>query len=255
MTDCLNFGNPENPSVIGQLTDAISAIADMGASLEIPVVSGNVSLYNETNKQSIPPTPMIVITGRVSDYRNRISGITKTPGLTLSLLGSSEDLTLGGSFLEWISGESSLGTVPEPKPYLIKKIVKLMLGLSSRRLITCSRSIGKGGILRSLLMMTIGSMDTGVIIKIPNPIEPLSYFFSESPGRIIIAHSSTDQEEILQWSKEMGVPIQTLGTTAQKTFSVSYRDLDGQEKYISETPHNLKNLYMNAISQFMEDAP
>jgi hypothetical protein len=53
----------------------------------------------------------------------------------------------------------------------------------------------------------------------------------------------------------MGVPFQTLGTTAQKTFSVRYRDLEGQEKHISETPHNLKALYMNAITQFMEDAP
>jgi len=255
MTDCLNFGNPENPVVMGQLRDAISGIADMGSILELPVVSGNVSLYNETNQQSIPPTPMIVITGRVADYRNRISGMTQIPGLTLSLLGSTEDLSLGGSFLEWISEDSPLGPIPEANPYSVKKIVKLMAGLSSRRLVSCSRSIGRGGILRSLLMMTLGSIDTGVIIKIPNRIEPLTYFFSESPGRIIIAHSSTDQEEILQWSKEMGVPFQTLGTTAQKTFSVRYRDLEGQEKHISETPHNLKALYMNAITQFMEDAP
>ena len=255
MTDCLNFGNPENPIVMGQLSDAISGIADMGAALEIPVVSGNVSLYNETNKQSIPPTPMIVITGRVSDYRNRIPGITNTPGLTVSLLGSSENLSLGGSFLEWISGDSPLGPVPEPDPSFLKRIVKLMAGLSSRRLINCSRSVGKGGILRSLLMMTLGSIDTGVIIRIPDPIEPLSYFFSESPGRILIAHSSTDQEEILQWSREMGVTLQTLGTTVQKAFSVRYRDLDGQEKHLSESPQNLKNLYMNAITQFMEDAP
>ena len=255
MTDCLNFGNPENPIVMGQLSSAISGIADMGTALGIPVVSGNVSLYNETNKQSIPPTPMIVITGRVSDYRNRISGTTKIPGLTLSLLGSSEDLFLGGSFLEWLSGESSLGPVPEPNPARINRIVKLMAGLSSRRLISCSRSIGKGGILRSLLMMTLPSPDMGVMIRIPNLIEPLSYFFSESPGRIIIGHSATDQEEILQWSREMGVPFQVIGTTSQKTFSVRYRDLDGQEKHLYENPQNLQTLYMNAITQFMEDAP
>lgn len=255
MTDCLNFGNPENPEIMGQLTAAISGIADMGTALEIPVVSGNVSLYNETNKQSIPPTPMIVITGRVSDYRNRIAGITKTPGLTISLLGSLNDLSLGGSFFEWIAGDASLGAVPEPKPSQIKRIVNLMSGLSSRRLLTCSRSIGKGGILRSLFMMTRGSADLGVIIKISNPIEPLSYFFSEAPGRIIIGHSTTDQEEIIQWSKEMGVPFQTIGITSQKTFSVSYRDLDGHEKHLSESPQTLQNLYMNAITQYMEDAP
>lgn len=253
MTDCLNFGNPENPIVMGQLKDAIAGIADMGKALDIPVVSGNVSLYNETNGQSIPPTPMIVITGQIMDYRNRISGHIPFSGLTLSLLGATEELPLGGSYFEWISGESSLGPVPTPHPERVRNLGKVMTGISSRRIAHCARSVGRGGLLRTLFLMTLGSLEVGMLVQIPSPTDPLSFFFSETPGRIIIGHTEKDQPEIQEWAKEFNTPIIQIGITAQKTFSIRYKDLEGHTKHIEEKTENLKSLYKNAITQFMEE--
>ncbi|MHB8423248.1 MAG: phosphoribosylformylglycinamidine synthase subunit PurL [Leptospirales bacterium] len=255
MTDCLNFGNPENPLVMGSFQDAVRGIAEAGIALDIPVISGNVSLYNETNGTSIPPTPMIGITGLIPSVRFRISGQIPCAGLRIAIVGRTQDLALGGSYLDWILEDALQDAVPAPRYDEMKGLTSFMIsGVQSGR-ISSARAIGRGGLMRSLLLMVAHDAPLGAFLDLVPRVDPLPFFFSEAPGRIIVAYHPDEEHFLMESSSEWGVPFQPTGYSAQNTWIARYQDIEGVRKEWTDSLPGIKYRYKAALSKFMEELP
>ncbi|MHB1286430.1 MAG: phosphoribosylformylglycinamidine synthase subunit PurL [Leptospirales bacterium] len=255
ITDCLNFGNPENPLIMGSFQSAVRGIAEAGIALDIPVVSGNVSLYNETNGNSIPPSPMIGITGLLPSIQKRISGHIPISGLRIAIVGQLQDLSLGGSYLDWILEDAIQDSVPSPRYDDLKKLTSFMMTIAHSQKITSARAVGRGGMLRSLLMMVSHDPWIGAFLDLPHTIDPLPFFFSEAPGRILLVFAPDEERCLLEAASEWGVPFQPIGYTARNSWFIRYRDLEGTRKEWTESLPGLKHRFDTSLSQFMEELP
>ncbi len=255
MTDCLNFGNPENPLIMGSFQNAVRGIAEAGIALDIPVISGNVSLYNETNGTSIPPTPMIGITGLLPSIRNRIPGQIPAPGLRIAIVGQSRNLALGGSYLDWILEEEIQDSVPAPRYDDLKKLTSFMMTAAHSRRIASARAIGRGGLLRSLLLMVAHDPSLGAFLDFSPAVDPLPFFFSESPGRLLVAYPPDEESSLLETAHEWGVPFRSTGYAARNVWILRYQDMEGTRKEWTESLPGIKHRFQAALSQFMEELP
>ncbi len=126
ITDCLNFGNPEKPEVMGQFEAAVRGISDACRALEIPVVSGNVSFYNETDGRAIPPTPTVGMVGLLDDVEKRVRAArSAATGDLVALLGATRDELGGSEFLRTIRGRDE-GPCPEVDLDAERRLVELL---------------------------------------------------------------------------------------------------------------------------------
>ncbi len=158
VTDCLNFGSPENPEIMRQFSDAIDGIAEACAALSIPVVSGNVSLYNDTDGEGIFPTPMIGMVGKIDDIRLALSPQQSQPS-HLYLLTGENSLPFKSSFDTEFYGVASSGLPPEPTwedERRLGQVLQKITSLQSGRALAC-RDLGFGGVLNAALKMVIES--------------------------------------------------------------------------------------------------
>jgi len=255
ITDCLNFGNPERPETMHDFVMAVSGIADAARRLDIPVVSGNVSFYNETDGVSIPPTPILATCGVLAAPRNAPPGTVAEGGLRLVMAGSNADLSLGGSYLDWILPEIEESPVPSVDWSALSRLQPFLALLIEKGALRATRAVGRGGLLRTLLTMVAHSDETGLHLRLPLLDTPLGTFFSEAPGRIVLAFAPENGQIVADTAREFGVPLLDLGQTAPHRFSVSYRDRDGKEKALSLPLSSLKKKYLSALSGHMETLP
>jgi len=255
VTDCLNFGNPERPETMSDFVMAVSGIAQASSRLRIPVVSGNVSFYNETDGISIPPTPILATCGVLTDKRTLVPGCTSLAGLSLALAGSSRDLSLGGSYLDWMLPAQESDPVPEVDWNTLELLQPFMSALVADRRLVATRSVGRGGLLRSLLQIVSGSNTLGIAVSLPMLHNPLQTFFSEAPGRIVLAYYPEHGQVIERRALEFGIPWQTLGTTVHSTWNIRYADRDHRTKELSDQLSVLKHRFATSLSNQMEDSP
>lgn len=255
LTDCLNFGNPERPETMHDFVMAVSGIADAARRLDIPVVSGNVSFYNETDGVSIPPTPILATCGVLASPRNAPPGSLGEGGLRLVMAGSNADLSLGGSYLDWILPELEESPVPSVDWAGLVRLQPFLALLIEKGALRATRAIGRGGLLRTLLSMVAHSDETGLHLRLPLLDTPLETFFSEAPGRIILAFAPENGPVVADTAREFGVPLLDLGQTAPHRFSLTYRDRDGKEKALALPLSSLKKKYLSALSGPMETLP
>ncbi len=255
MTDCLNFGNPERPETMSDFVQAVGGIADAARRLGIPVVSGNVSFYNETDGLSIPPTPILATCGLLSDRRSVVPGKTALAGLSLALVGSSKDLSLGGSYLDWILEDPEPGPVPLVDWETLGRLQPFMSVLLSGGRVRASRAIGRGGLLRTLLQLVSADQTLGAALSLSRLENPLQTFFSEAPGRILLAFEPDHARIVEQTALEFGVPCRTIGSTAPLLWNIRYQDREGRAKELSDSPEQLKRRYAASLAGQMEDLP
>ena len=134
ITDCLNFGNPEKPEVMAQFEAAVRGIADACRALGVPVVSGNVSLYNETDGRAIPPTPTVGMVGLMEDVEKHVRvAFRRSPATSSALLGETRDELGASEFLRTIRGRDE-GPCPEVDLDAEKRLVDLLATLAERSL-------------------------------------------------------------------------------------------------------------------------
>src|SRR5499427_2206613 len=134
ITDCLNFGNPEKPEVMAQFEAAVRGIADACRVLDVPVVSGNVSLYNETDGRAIPPTPTVGMVGLLEDVGKRVRLPFQRNGDVIALFGASREELGGSEFLRTIRGRDE-GPCPEIDLADERRLVDLLVGLAEKGLL------------------------------------------------------------------------------------------------------------------------
>jgi phosphoribosylformylglycinamidine synthase subunit PurL len=233
ITDCLNFGSPERPEIMWQFAECIRGISDACRALKTPVVSGNVSFYNETEGKAVVPTPTVGMVGILE--REDIGTDLHFPeaGLDIVLLGETHD-ELGGS--EWWTGEGACP--PRVDLEREKALVELLISLHENRLVRSAHDISNGGLAVALAECSMRGVGCHVKLTPTEELDAVALLFSETQARAIV---STDQTaEVLVRAKARGVPAAVIGRTENATFII--------EPFIRTTTPELERIWRSAFA-------
>ena len=217
ITDCLNFGNPEKKEVMGQIVDAIRGISDACKKLSMPVVAGNVSLYNETEGKSIPPTPQIGAVGIIKNTDNQLSNkISENNNQDIIVLGSTRGHLQCSIYAKEIA-KIEKGCPPNINLDEEFQHGKFILDLASLGLIDACKDLSDGGIGIALAELCIMS-NIGCEINSPKDNNICEWLFGEDQARYIVI--TNDSETIINKSKTMNIDANIIGKINGKYFTV-----------------------------------
>src|ERR1700731_4214765 len=232
VTNCLNFGSPEDPGGMWQFAPAVRGLAGRCAALGIPVTGGNVSFYNQTGSTAILPTPVVGVLGVIDDVGRRIpTGLGSEPGETLMLLGDTRD-ELDGSIWAQVTGEH-LGGLPPAVDLTREKLLAEVLSSASRDgLVSAAHDLSEGGLAQAIVEAALAG-EIGCRIVLPEDTDPFVMLFSESAGRVLVAVPRTEESRFRSMCEARGLPAIRIGVVdrasdaveVQGLFSVSLAEL------------------------------
>jgi len=223
ITDCLNFGNPENPAIMGQFKGCIEGMAEACRALEFPVVSGNVSFYNETDGRAIPPTPTVGGLGLIDDLERMATLAYAAEGLDLVLIGESFGWLGRSLYLRDVCGRE------EGAPPPVDLAVERRNGRFVRRLIesgavSICHDLADGGLLVGLAEMALAS-GIGAELEVPPAVESeAAWLFGEDQARYLLAVHPQHQDEVLGAARCAGVLARRVGRTGGDALTLAGRD-------------------------------
>jgi phosphoribosylformylglycinamidine synthase len=221
VTDCLNFGSPEDPQVMWQFAEAVRGLADGCAELGIPVTGGNVSFYNQTGPVPINPTPVVGVLGVLDNVADRIPMGMRNDGDMLVLLGETR-LELSGS--EWASVMyDHLGGRPPQVDLAREKLLGTVIAAAAERgLLAAAHDLSDGGLSQALVESCLRH-GVGARVVLPQDIEPAVALFSESTGRALAVVPRGHEKAFTALVEEHGLPWSPLGAAGGSALDV--RDL------------------------------
>lgn len=207
VTNCLNFGSPEEPEVMWQFAEAVRGLADGCRALGLPVTGGNVSLYNQTGDVPINPTPVIGVLGVHDDVRTRVRGGWRSAGETVLLLGETRPEFGGSAWAGVVHGH--LGGLP-PRVDLPAEqaLARLLAGLAADGLVASAHDVSDGGLAQAL---TESALRYGVGATVRVEGDATAALFAESVARAVV--TTTDEAAVRAAAGAAGVPVTVLGTT------------------------------------------
>jgi len=211
ITNCLNFGSPENEENMGEFVECVQGLGEASAYLDFPVVSGNVSFYNQTKDIGIKPTPAIGGVGLIKDYQNMVTMDLKEADNILLVIGKTEGHLDQSLFARDILNEKN-GPPPEINLFNEKNNGETVLKLIDKKFIKSAHDVSLGGIITALSKMCIKGKK-GATLKKPNYlINQFEYLFGEDQGRYIIEISKDDKEGTTKTLQENSVHFDELGS-------------------------------------------
>ncbi len=216
ITDNMNFGNPERPEIMGQFVGCIEGIREACVALDFPVVSGNVSLYNETNGTGIPPTPTIGGVGLLQDAAKRVGAALPGEGQTLVLIGETKGHLGQSLYLREIEGRET-GSPPPVNLGAERRTGDFVRSLIEAGQITACHDLSDGGLLVALTEMAL-SGDLGARITLPDGVNATAFLFGEDQGRYLV--TTSDAAQIAAAARDTGVPALVLGTCSGREITV-----------------------------------
>ena len=223
VTDCLNFGSPEDPGVMWQFQQAVHGIADGCVALGIPVTGGNVSFYNQTGSTAILPTPVIGVLGVIDDVDRRIpTGFGTEPGETLILLGDTRD-EFDGSIWAQVEHDHLGGTPPEVDLKQEQLLGEIMVAASRDGLVSAAHDLSEGGLIQAVVESALAG-ETGCRIILPAGADPFVTLFSESAGRMLVAVPRTEESRFCAMLDARGMPWTRIGVVDQGSDSLTVQD-------------------------------
>ena len=201
----LNFGNPEHPVTMWQLSQTVDGMAEASNAFTVPVVGGNVSLYNEANGHNIDPTPVIGMLGMTGQIEHGPPGMALTEGHRIIVLGP-EPSGLGGSM--WARNNGALGgDLPELDYDMHMRVAEVTRGLVSGGVVSAVHDVGMGGLGLAIAEMAIA----GGVGAIAARVKDHEALFSEAPSRVVVAVAPDNMGLVENMAESMGVPITRLG--------------------------------------------
>ena len=212
VTNCLNFGSPENPDVMWQFREAVHGLADGSAELAIPVSGGNVSFYNQTGETPILPTPVVGVLGVLEDVEKAIPHVLPSADeqYTLILLGETKD-EFGGSVWQDISGAGLSGLPPQVDLANEARLAEFFAGNAAG--IAAAHDLSEGGLSQAIFELVLGS-DKGAQLGLEGVHEDaFTALFSESASRVLVAVTSDRAEAAVEQATAAGIPVAVLGET------------------------------------------
>ncbi|MEI6697912.1 MAG: phosphoribosylformylglycinamidine synthase subunit PurL [Mycobacteriaceae bacterium] len=228
VTNCLNFGSPEDPGVMWQFAQAVRGLADGCATLGIPVTGGNVSFYNQTGATAILPTPVVGVLGVIDDVRRRLpTGLGAEPGETLMLLGDTRD-EFDGSIWAQVTADH-LGGVPPKVDLAREKLLADVLTAASRDgLVSAAHDLSEGGLIQTVVEAALAG-ETGCRLVLPSGCESVAdafvFLFSESAGRVLVAVPRTEESRFRAMCEARGLPATRIGVSDDGSDSVEIQGL------------------------------
>src|SRR4051812_18688319 len=228
ITNCLNFASPERPEVMWSFSEVIDGIAEACQAFNTPVVSGNVSFYNETEGRGILPTPVIGMLGLVDDVRRVIQPGFKNPGDFIALLGSTRDDLAASEYMSVIEGAAGDG-IPSLDMTQELAVQAACLGAGQKGLLRSAHDCADGGLVVALAECCFSSLNRaalGADIDITGEHDLVTRLFSESPSRIIISFDQALLGDIEDVSAAAGCQMTVLGNVRTDRLRI---ESDGEE--------------------------
>jgi phosphoribosylformylglycinamidine synthase len=214
ITDCLNFGNPENPEVMWQFKEACEGIKEACKALNTPVVSGNVSLYNETNKQSIYPTPSIAMVGKIDDYTNYLKSYFSKEGNSLYLLGDTNS-EFGASLLLKITNNVIGGVMPKVDFKKELMLWDFLIEANQKLILKSAKDCSSGGLAVALSKMALKS---NIGVEIETGFKNELDIFSESLSRAVV--EVEDDEVFIEFARKSSISFTKIGITGGENIKI-----------------------------------
>ena len=243
ITNCLNFGSPENEENMGEFVECVQGLGEASSYLDFPVVSGNVSFYNQTKDIGIKPTPTIGGVGLISNYKDTISMDLKETGNILLVIGKTEGHLDQSLFSRDILNEKN-GPPPEINLFNEKNNGETILKLIDKNFIKSVHDVSLGGIITALSKMCIKGKK-GATLKKPNYlINKFEYLFGEDQGRYIIEINKDNLQNVIKILSENSVHFDELGTVKKDNLIIDERSKVSIDDLIKSHTIWLTN-YMN----------
>jgi phosphoribosylformylglycinamidine (FGAM) synthase-like enzyme len=245
ITNCLNFGNPEKPRIMGQIVGALQGMRDACLALDYPIISGNVSLYNETSGVAVQPTPAIGGVGVIADVARAVGNAFLKPNESIILIGETKGHVGASIYLREIEG-SEEGAPPRVDLTLERKNGDFVRGLIESGKVSACHDISDGGLYVAIFEMAIRNK-IGAKILVPTgnssaeKKQLIAYLFGEDQARYII--TTDNAEDILSLARDAGVSITIIG----QTNSSGNLSINGEFVTLEELGH----IYESALPDIM----
>ncbi|MGY2876589.1 phosphoribosylformylglycinamidine synthase subunit PurL [Marmoricola sp. URHA0025 HA25] len=217
ISDCLNFGSPEDPAVMWQFAEACRGLKDACLELGIPVTGGNVSLYNQTAETAILPTPVVAVLGVIDDVTRRTPTGFQAAGQPVFLLGTTREELSGSEWASVVHGH--LGGHPPVLDLAGEQALARLLA-DGVGLLTSAHDLSDGGLAQALVE---SALRNGVGATVSLTGDAFVDLFSESAGRVVVTVAADDTVRLTELALEHGVPLSRLGQTGGDSL-----DVDGQ---------------------------
>jgi phosphoribosylformylglycinamidine synthase len=220
ITNCLNFGSPENEESMGEFVECVQGIGEAAEYLKFPVVSGNVSFYNQTKDEGIKPTPSIGGVGLIKDYKKMITMDLKEVDNIVLVIGKTEGHIDQSLFARNILDEKN-GPPPEINLFNEKNNGETLLKLINSDLVQSAHDVSVGGIITAVSKMCIKG-NKGINLKKPKYlINEIEYFFAEDQGRYIIEITKKDLKKVTDILNKNAVHFDELGTVNENELFIN----------------------------------
>ncbi|VAX22809.1 Phosphoribosylformylglycinamidine synthase, synthetase subunit [hydrothermal vent metagenome] len=250
ITDCLNFGSPEKQEVMWQFIKAIEGMSTACLALGAPVVSGNVSLYNQTGDQAIHPTPAVGAVGLLEDYTKLVNRFFKNEGDTIILLGETLPEIGGSEYLSYIH-EIERGSPPKVDLEQEAALQKLLIKLADKRLVASMSDISDGGLAVCLAGCCFNKSNSGKIgfnVSLGSKIRPDVLLFSETQSRVIASCTKENVDKLLKAAKDAGVPAEAIGQVSSGEIKITVN----QKAVVQTKTISLMEPWANALPNLMK---
>jgi phosphoribosylformylglycinamidine synthase len=244
ITNCLNFGSPENEDNMGEFVECVQGIGEASKYLDFPVVSGNVSFYNQTKEIGIKPTPSIGGVGLIKDYKKMVTMNFKEINNFVILIGKTEGHIDQSLFARTILDEKN-GPPPEVNLFNEKNNGQSLLSLIEKGYIKSAHDVSLGGILAAVSKMCIKGNKGIKLEKSKNLMNDIEYFFAEDQGRYIVEINQKDLKEVSKILNKNSVHHEKLGIIVDKDVIINEKTkvtIDELKAY----NNNWLNNYMNS---------
>ena len=247
LTNCLNFGNPEKPEIMWQFEQAVLGIAEACKYFDIPVVSGNVSLYNETKGVSIFPTPTVAVVGLLDNLEHRCTQWFKNSGDLIGLLGLTLEEIAGSEYLKL-----AFDLCQGKPPYLDKKqekaVQEVCLQLIQGQLVHSAHDCSEGGLAVAIVESCITGPENalGATLNLDSTLRTDALLFGESQSRILISFAAENRQAIAEMAQKKDVPFTVIGEVGGSHFTANINSTE----YIRQDIQTLKNIWKNTLGNY-----
>jgi phosphoribosylformylglycinamidine synthase len=215
VTNCLNFGSPEDPGVMWQFAESVRGLADGCLEMGLPVTGGNVSFYNQTGSVAILPTPVIGVLGVIDDVRTRTPMSFDRAGLELYLLGDTSD-DLAGSEWAYMHGQRG-GVAPTADLQREMRLIDLLVAGRTKKIFAAAHDLSQGGLAATLTEMVL-RYNVGATVDLENVGMAL---LSETPGRVVVAVGSAQVAALTAEASAQKITLTKLGVTGGDSLTIN----------------------------------
>ncbi len=246
LTDCLNFGNPEKPEIMWQFVEAVEGISEACSFFDVPVISGNVSFYNETFGKAINPTPTVGMVGLIENIENICTSYFKSENDVIVLLGLNKNELGGSEYLNIIHGVRS-GKAPEIDFELEKAVQQTCLKAVRKKLLSSAHDCSEGGLAVAVAESCFhpSGRVLGVEISLEDSLSDKALLFGESQSRIIVSVPAENVSEFMELAVAEKAPALVIGKVSGKKILIS----NGDRILLDSFSEDLRKLWENGFEE------